>query len=697
MKVCVFVRILIIILFLQICQGESWTASLDDGIQARIDQASPGDIILIDNGTYYENVIINKSIILRGKDWPIIDGNGTGSAITILGNGTEIEGLAIRNSKDSPFQGIRIQSNDNVIMNNIIFDCNLGLDIQNAYNNTIRANDINNNSIGLNFSQSSFCQAGHNIIIDNDMGISLWRSDNNSLGMNNFSSNQQGLVIIQSHYNNLSNNTASFNSENGISMKDSNNNDINHSRVNYNKKNGLVLQRSNFNKIVSNNLGYNAQNGLSLEGSCNNSIKNNDASNSTNSYGINVKSKSNDNVLNDNFISDSYQQGLIISQSFNNTIKNNSISNNKNGGIRLFRSEYCLISENRLHKNTAYGIQLDESGNSNITNNSASNNPIGITLTNSNSCMIAGNYLGNCSEEGIHIESGFSNRMVDNFVRDSQVGILLKDSNENLLENNRAMMNVVGIILERSQHNVVEENIFSNNGIGAFLNRSNDSIFSRDIASDNNIGFAFNLSYNYTFENISMLDNKHDIITNENESISKYTLWKDIVLPEFSQGPQYNVSWKKIGTESVQLVRVSSSLRFQPTISSHPGGAKIWLDGKPTGKTTPDSVKIKGRTYHEIKLVLDGYETKIERIKITTSTPIEFDLNPIKSPEGEVIQAGSNESKKEVSNNTNNNSNNAAEHPDAHDGRESAKPSPADGFSELFILLLLAKRMINKG
>ena len=51
-------------------------------IQAAISNANPKDVIEVHSGTYYENVIIDKPITLRGVDTgrgrPIVDGNGVG-------------------------------------------------------------------------------------------------------------------------------------------------------------------------------------------------------------------------------------------------------------------------------------------------------------------------------------------------------------------------------------------------------------------------------------------------------------------------------------------------------------------------------------------------------------------------------------------------------------------------------------------
>ena len=71
-------------------------------IQDAINASSDGDTVFVYNGTYYENVVVDKSINLIGEDKniTIIDGNGSRDVIllTRFSEGVTINGFTIQNS-----------------------------------------------------------------------------------------------------------------------------------------------------------------------------------------------------------------------------------------------------------------------------------------------------------------------------------------------------------------------------------------------------------------------------------------------------------------------------------------------------------------------------------------------------------------------------------------------------------------------
>lgn len=127
-------------------------------IQEAIEVASPGDTIYVASGTYYENLIIDRSVSLLGenKTDTIIDGNGAMETVQVgrqwsygwVGGASRISGFTIRNGQ----LGVHLwTSNDNIIEENIIQNSReFGIFLSNgASNNIIRRNTITNNKCGV--------------------------------------------------------------------------------------------------------------------------------------------------------------------------------------------------------------------------------------------------------------------------------------------------------------------------------------------------------------------------------------------------------------------------------------------------------------------------------------------------------------------------------------------------------------------
>ena len=145
-----------------------------DTIQAAIDAPQTLDwhTILVDAGTYYEHVVVDKSISLVGesRSHTVIDGNGTGNVIYIIAHQVNVTGFTIRNGTN----GIFINTFDlNIISGNIVTDNLEGIQLFStclcnpARKNTIRNNFIENNSIGIHLEKSMDNVIYHNNFINN--------------------------------------------------------------------------------------------------------------------------------------------------------------------------------------------------------------------------------------------------------------------------------------------------------------------------------------------------------------------------------------------------------------------------------------------------------------------------------------------------------------------------------------------------
>ena len=177
-----------------------WTVD-DDGtadfstIQEALNQATSGDRIFVRIGIYYEHVIINKGVSLIGenRDSTIVDGNETGSVISIRANSVSIEGFTIKRSgllANEYDSGIFVDhSSGNNISHNTITNNYYGISLYSSVNNLVSENTITNNEYGISLYSSVNNIVSENTITDNDYGIIVFDSSTNVIFHNNFVNN----------------------------------------------------------------------------------------------------------------------------------------------------------------------------------------------------------------------------------------------------------------------------------------------------------------------------------------------------------------------------------------------------------------------------------------------------------------------------------------------------------------------------
>ena len=101
-------------------------------IQAAIDDPDTlsGHTIVAGNGTYRENLLVNKPIHLFGSGGTVLDGCGNDVGIYVLANNTEISGFTVTNcTHNSTSAAIRIRASHCTFRNNTIVSSSRGIDM----------------------------------------------------------------------------------------------------------------------------------------------------------------------------------------------------------------------------------------------------------------------------------------------------------------------------------------------------------------------------------------------------------------------------------------------------------------------------------------------------------------------------------------------------------------------------------------
>jgi nitrous oxidase accessory protein len=168
-------------------------------LQDAIDKAQPGSRLELPAGVYRGNIVINKPLILDGKDQKaIIEGDGNGTVISIRSSGVTIKNLTIRGSGDQHEKvdaGISIsKATQCKVENNKIVDCLFGIDLAQVSDSEINGNYIESKPFALGMRGD---------------GVRLWYSNDNHLSRNHLYKSRD-FVVWYSHGNLIEKNMGEY-------------------------------------------------------------------------------------------------------------------------------------------------------------------------------------------------------------------------------------------------------------------------------------------------------------------------------------------------------------------------------------------------------------------------------------------------------------------------------------------------------
>lgn len=173
-------------------------------IQLAINEADTGSTILVPSGTYYEHVIVNKTVNLYGEKLAsVIDGTGNGTVFEIISSNVVVAGFRIQNSGYGwDKNGFYVHNADNVTvernyLNNTCHNIKVGFSkgtiirentisgimtsptmygirIENSSYCSVSGNNVSDCVAAIHFQNATFCSATGNNIFGNDQGIRLY-------------------------------------------------------------------------------------------------------------------------------------------------------------------------------------------------------------------------------------------------------------------------------------------------------------------------------------------------------------------------------------------------------------------------------------------------------------------------------------------------------------------------------------------
>ena len=181
-------------------------------IQEAVDAASPGDTIIVREGTYEENIGVYKRLTIRSE-------NGPDSTIV---------------QAEYPELPVFEVAADYVNLS--------GFTVKGAYEGP-----------GIYLYSADYCFISNNICSENEGGILLMVSENNDVSNNNCPSNNCSIYLTDSANNSVSGNVCSYSSGFGIYIEESTNNSISNNNWTYNFAGICLCNSSDNNSIFKNN------------------------------------------------------------------------------------------------------------------------------------------------------------------------------------------------------------------------------------------------------------------------------------------------------------------------------------------------------------------------------------------------------------------------------------------------------------
>jgi len=183
-----FVHILFLLMFGAQAQGASLSVGPNFPLQSlreAIQSAQAHDTLWVHGGVYKEgNLLIDKPLVLIGKEHPVIDGQRQFECVSIKSDSVYFTGFTVQNSGTSTLDdpgGIKVyESRGTVIERNILYDNFFGIYLSNCHgcrvsNNQIMAHGVDEQQIGN--------------------GIHCWKSDTLQIIGNRISGHRDGIYF----------------------------------------------------------------------------------------------------------------------------------------------------------------------------------------------------------------------------------------------------------------------------------------------------------------------------------------------------------------------------------------------------------------------------------------------------------------------------------------------------------------------
>ena len=204
-------------------------------LQQAVERARPGDVLLLAPGVYRGNLVLDKSLTLRGEPGAVLDGQGHGDTVRVRAPGSTLQGLTVRRSGHNLTEmnagifveraatGVRIENNDlefnafgiwldacrdsHILANRIRGDAAYrsqdrgnGIHLYNTTGVLVQGNEVWETRDGIYIDNSNGNVLRENFLHDLRYGIHYMYSYNNEVVANHTRNTRTGYALMQSKF-----------------------------------------------------------------------------------------------------------------------------------------------------------------------------------------------------------------------------------------------------------------------------------------------------------------------------------------------------------------------------------------------------------------------------------------------------------------------------------------------------------------
>jgi len=516
-------------------------------IQDAIDAAEEGDTIRVWQGTYNENVLVNRAVnvVGNGSGLSVIHGNRAGNVVRITSDWVNLSGFSMIYGGSGNNAGIKIESSFNTVESNTCSaNTKIGIWLTGtSMSNTISGNNCSDNTLtGIhvegryNTIEDNLCLDNvqgiyshgldifilNNTVMFNDDGIRLSQGERCLVSGNNCSANGDGIVLRETSNNEISNNTCNNNSDSGIAiywgLDGARNNRIENNLC-VNDTYGIYVnaKKTIFVKNIMEHCGFYISSSSTTSDYWDTHTM---TGNMVNNKPVHYYAKTSDLVVPE------HAGQVIIASSTNITVENQNLSDCTTGlsvgysaGIRILNNScnnngdksttniwgsmgFLSVKESVIHNNSCdandwLGVYMRECSDNVITNNSFTRSATGAYLTRVDDNRLENNTFGWNRNTGLLLKAYCDRNILGNnsFLSNTKKGLSIQSSsNSNSIHGNTISGSENGIYQSSSEKNSFKDNSIFGNDVGLYFKESSrdNHVHHNDIYNNNNYGVDAN-------------------------------------------------------------------------------------------------------------------------------------------------------------------------------------------------------------